>query len=840
LGGIVFSGNYALPTSRESQGKSEKLSPEQKSLFHPIRSEDGISEFGNEYSISFSFYLMSNKTNGDIFLLKKEKYSISLSYEQLLESSTANFIVKINGKPTPIISSYKLSEIYEGNSITFKMDVDETKRIVAVRIGLTGEKNKIYSKEIVASEKSDLIFGTIQPQNNCLPLILKELKIFSNKDLLHYWQFREMSGDIAYDEVGGLETEVKNCEWLINKHYFYEPIRWIKHVSPENYIKIGAEPEQVIVTKKGVKLANLRRRIYTIIKFPEDKEYITLNHSLTINDSLMAFHTGYPDKPGILNFRTGRWLKQIDKITLDGYNYGSYPIMDPRNNSIYIFGGYGWYRFKNTLLKYNDNLQKWDTCVTSGEKPMPLYSYSILRGSDDTEYYIMGGLGVPSGKQEDGQRPFWQIFKLDLKNMYWEKVWAWHSYTSIANINNAEWGDQNRNLIYCVISNINPETKFGNLQRLGLLSMRDSNVSFVGDFLPGNSNSLETNPLIVDYETGILYTSDLSSNEKEIGNQIYSIKLPILTKLQYDELFDQSPPERQARFKKFSIFGFLMLILLVLINGIFFYYRKKKLLQNEVEVEPLLHADTTQIQNNYLTLFGGLSIIDNNGKSLHSFFTPQQAEMFSLMLYYSNKPPHLGVTFAKITSVFWDGTQNSKIKNNRNVAFTKFRNILKNFEGISLETGDETAKIVVSEEITDEVRDFFRLVQPPSKPNDSDDTQFAKEFMRIVSRGEMLSNISSEWAKELRTETVALILKKALKFLSILYKREAFADCVKMSDIILVHESLSEAALRYKIKSLISINKRNVAEQEFNVFRKVYYKKYGENFAYSFEEFSLR
>ncbi|MBK6679761.1 MAG: hypothetical protein IPG53_06890 [Ignavibacteriales bacterium] len=100
-----------------------------------------------------------------------------------------------------------------------------------------GISKEVKRSELKTSDGLDINFGRQLPVKNCLAMIIKNLQIEIDGKLSHQWLFTEMTGNTAYDSEGSLDLETENCDWLINKHFFWEPVAIGEEVENFGYSK---------------------------------------------------------------------------------------------------------------------------------------------------------------------------------------------------------------------------------------------------------------------------------------------------------------------------------------------------------------------------------------------------------------------------------------------------------------------------------------------------------------------------------------------------------------------------------------------------------------------------
>jgi hypothetical protein len=99
------------------------------------------------------------------------------------------------------------------------------------------------------------------------------------------------------------------------------------------------------------------------------------------------------------------------------------------NKTIYFFGGYGLFTFKNILTKYNFITKEWDEIETNGIPPTPRSkAHGIVTGNN---LYVFGGYE----KDEDNFQELKDckpiVWKLNLQSMQWSEL---GEYAPIKNI----------------------------------------------------------------------------------------------------------------------------------------------------------------------------------------------------------------------------------------------------------------------------------------------------------------------------------------------------------------------------------------------------------------------
>ena len=97
----------------------------------------------------------------------------------------------------------------------------------------------------------------------------------------------------------------------------------------------------------------------------ESEEHILLNHIHKnfnpivdkYNDEIKGYNAGGDGPIATWNDHDMKW-ENYDSVTTSDQYHGSGSIIDPKNGDLYTIGGYGHYRLKNHIQKYDAVNQK--------------------------------------------------------------------------------------------------------------------------------------------------------------------------------------------------------------------------------------------------------------------------------------------------------------------------------------------------------------------------------------------------------------------------------------------------------------------------------------------------
>ncbi len=363
----------------------------------------------------------------------------------------------------------------------------------------------------------------------------------------------------------------------------------------------------------------------------------------------------------------------------------------------------------------------------------------------------------------------------------------------------------------------------------------------VADTKVWNSGSLE----FEDSVNQLKYTLYQHPGRNGLRVRIFTVRLPVLTRAQYDDLLENSPVRIRARaeaIKFWSAIGAGMVA--VFIAGYFGvrYFRKLK----EFDPEPDDAKATDNVvkgfpKTNYISIFGSLEIIDRNGINHADNLPPMLRELMSIIVFYSRKHDSnnqmSGASLKLLEETLWYNIKSENLKNNRNVAFANIRKATKGFEGLTLQVKDNEVTLIHPDDTSNKVEEFFNLLEylETAQPNPNENA-FAT-FTGIVSEGMALAGLHSEWADNTRSILRSKVIGILEKYMTILQGRSDHEACIKVAGIAFMHDPLHEVTLKLILRSQVALGETAKAEMFYQNFCERYYEALKEEFPFEFDEF---
>ncbi|TKG91076.1 hypothetical protein EYV94_21975 [Puteibacter caeruleilacunae] len=234
---------------------------------------------------------------------------------------------------------------------------------------------------------------------------------------------------------------------------------------------------------------------------------------------------------------------------------------------------------------------------------------------------------------------------------------------------------------------------------------------------------------------------------------------------------------------------------------------------------------------NFIKLFGDFQILDNNGNDITDKFTPKLKQLFLVLLLFSQKTAK-GISSDELTNLMWPSHNRKSAINNRGVNISKLRSLLEDLNKVSITNHQDHWKVNLSDSVFCDYTESLKLIDEDLL----EDNKAFNTFFTLIQKGSLLKDTEQEWLDDFKGQIANTIIDILLKVLNQLDIKNSAESAIKISDRILAADIVSEEALSYKIKALITMGNYNQAKYTYRSFADQYKNMYGESFNTSFEE----
>ena len=789
-----------------------------------------FSDLAFKDKLLISFELSINKADeyGTILNISGDPNLVRLLYSPQKDSSCFKIIV--NNKPAKSKIVRENGFFNRGNWITLNLIVDLLNKKCSLSLG--NEKVETEITKIPIGDP-EIIFGAFTERNepflDIASFRIRNVKIYrANGELKHLWKLDEAEGETAKDLVSNLDASVSQPDWMINSHYKF---RNIARIGPFRGADLEIMPA-FTYDRNGNRLiivGNSFAYYFDLSKRVAIKEYYKtplyqVAYSAVFDEKKGKLFAMYCGGGMVAEYDQNKknWIGLDSSLHHKGQYYGSSIFINPLTNDLCMLGGYGYYLTKNDLQKYDFSLKKWIKLKTKGDHILPFTAAMMGKKNEKGDFYLYGGQGNESGKQEEGHRRLTNLYLLRMKDTSFIKIGDIGNKSGAILSPPALLSDSlNNQLLFMGSSEFNENE----------ISFRIFNYDFTGKKFNAMSESFESfyhfrPPLYYDSENNEFVTLQAKKEGKDsLYIYIKSLSSPLLTENQYSNLLK---PKFSWKFLAKNDF-ILIVLLMISVVPIYYYIRKKNRKPLNTEAFSSDH-NIAEPTSNSIYLFGNFRVIDKNSKDIAKEFSPKIKQLFIILLMKSYNGSSSGISTDALTTYLWPEASNESAKNNRNVSLNKLRSILSKLDTVEIKVDHNIFELSISENIyCDYV--FYQSIMN----RNGDLINRVAKVKEILSRGELLNGEGYDWVDGQKAHIIEDSISKLKKIL--LSGSTDPESRIDIADSLLLLDSVNEFGLSEKIKALVEIGHHSQAKITFDLYAKEYHRLYAEKYQKSFSDF---
>lgn len=791
--------------------------------------------FKGHFSISYDLAIQDYGSFGYIFRLKDLKrenadiYSFVFSYDND-ERSYLKF--NIEAKECLIIDTLcnktlgpwrwipiEISFFLKEDSVCLTID---KRQYQSGKLGLSGELTPT------------IMFGSSKFSEEIPSFAIRNL-VISDMDQQINFPLNESSGILVHDKQGKIRGKAINPIWLINKSYYWNLLHSQASESTAGYNYDSKSGNFVYFNSDSLYTLDIRRNIWEGYKHQPlpMKMYLGTNFFYPDSHSVYIYEVdNHADVCTIcaLNVLTGEVEKVDDKFLPSQRHHHSF-YLDTIHNKFYIFGGFGSRKYTNTLEVYDLDQKSWNTIKLKGDFVAPRF-FSSMGALNANELLLFGGTGNSSGDQSIGKIYYYDLYKINLKDLTVQKVRDFsYDGTQIVPVRNLLLSDDGASFYTLCY----PMQEASSHLQLYKFSLQNDSYEVLGNSIPMESKAILSNAnLYYNKETKEFYCCTQEFNERGGESSVtrfYSLSAPAIAE---SALFLYAVEEGLS----LRAVIFVMIVVLVLIIGIAYYLKRKKEKQLMPKATPIRET-FTQVENrkssqaNALYLFGEFTIIDKKGRDITHLFSSKIKQLF-LLTFLNGLGNKEGITSNYIYGLLWPEKELSSAKNLKGVTINRLRKILDDLEGIELVYTNSRYSIQLSEAF---YCDYQQYLEQMNKIRQSDASQeVSQSLIGILSRGKFLKSIDDSMFDSFKSEQEYELHEMLTIELNNLYMKAAYEQVVQLAEIWLRVDSLNDTALWYMLNACHKLKKEDQAMKKYYLYIAEYNKSMGNNYSYSYSD----
>lgn len=239
---------------------------------------------------------------------------------------------------------------------------------------------------------------------------------------------------------------------------------------------------------------------------------------------------------------------------------------------------------------------------------------------------------------------------------------------------------------------------------------------------------------------------------------------------------------------------------------------------------------TTANEQNQIWCFGGLKVLNHEGRDISQKFSPKIRQLFVLVLLNS-VAGRKGISSNKLSDSLWPGMSQQNAKNIRGTNVQNLKALLANSPGITVAFRDKLWVIEFSEAY---FIDYDFVETSLNRWESLSDTDKRREnlsgLIRILKRGPLFPNIRESWLDPYIDRMSNRIIEFGMNQFSLIPEGPQDALLLEVAEIVSINDPLNEPALRKKISILTRQGKLSLAHSVFDNFAKLYFELYGEKY----------
>ena len=785
-----------------------------------ISSEDPI-HLENEFTLSFDFSLRNPKPFGFIFHLKADSLPMSLlSNVDFRHPDTTYLELSFQGSEKilsiPILKSKITPTMWYQLSVTYNMLYDE------VRMVLNNEIVRAVKVPMLNELDVQMIFGYTSITQDVPSMTLKNIQLTDKTGPRHHWRLNEYSGEFAYDHIGGRRAEATNTQWEYESHTVWQLEDSIK-LSGQKVIAMSEDPHILTFVSDILESYDLEVHGYT-------QGY--LNTKMDLKDS---YHLFYNPRQEMIHGFNGNGIEYYtyDLVNNKEMNYAvpgepdhyhtTAHFYDEANHELYSVGGYGWYRTRNHIRKFNFNAFKWDTLAVWGDQFHPRSGATVSRGPDPNCIYIFGGVGNESGMQERGWRNFTGFWKFNRQTLELKKL---HTFETLNSYQTISLGYADRiNRFLLAISN-----KPNNNIPISVLSVHPETYEIENESTIPNSDHLEIGSLtkpFIGKKTGKLTILTRKGDDASNGTliQIHTINYPPM----------DPPPVTFIELWGRYWFGFAALMVSL---GIIGFRWKRNGEATEKQLGYAIAIDEDREDNPYLShnfaiqCFGHFRLYKLGKELSPDDWVSKKARLLFIFIVLEGDG---GVAPQRIRTEFWPDSPQKSAGNSRYVAMSQIRRMLNPFEGIIL-TQEHNIFLDYNEDHFSDFHYFMSVV----RANSHGDISQMERALQLYDNGSLCDDINENWMDDIR-EDIRSKAKRLADNLSQSYQAsDQWGKLGKLGQQVLRWDNLDDDGFHWAMIGLLNSHREAKAKSIYDTYTHYYSEVLDHPFEYSFKEIQAK
>ena len=676
------------------------------------------------------------------------------------------------------------------------------------------------------------------------PMKLKDIRIFEGNTQKYFYPLSQTSGNQALDVISKNVALVNNPGWMASHHQNWKLVDSLVTKSNPSIAFDKKSEVLYIVSVDSVYQFSFKRNQLSAIKLAKDMVNLHAGNQSVFDESSAKLYNFFIDTKKVSTYDevTSTWTDGALDFKLTAF-WQANKFISSVDSTLYILGGYGYHQYKNQVQRYQFANKNWEILESNGDFFMPRYLAALGTNSRTDTAFIIGGYGSKSGDQTRNPKYNYELMAYSVRNHSFKHVYNFKQPENEFGFSNSLIIDSASNQFYGLIY---PIDRYKSFLQLVKGSLSSPEYELLGDRIPYLFHDIESFSDLFYCRTSqkLVAVTILSPKNKPATVKIFTIDFP-----PNELLTTQS--ESFLSTKKYWLF--VISLVLVCTTTIYLAMKRRRkrkpkpmasssdlIAKNQPMIESAERREIVFNETLYearsikssIFLFSHFEVVDKQGNEITRLFTPLLKEMFLLILIHTMKD-NKGISSDELYETLWADKPIKDARNNFSVNIVKLKSILEKVGEtiISKETGKWRFEIV-NNSIYLDYQQFIHLVNDKQKVVDRN---CINELLSIINKnafflnkGAFLSEVHYTWIDDFKEKVGGFIVSTISSYLSNANLKTEPEFILRLTNCIFHFDPMSEEALSFKCKSLITSGKQAMAKETYLTFCKEYQKNYGE------------
>jgi len=798
----------------------------------------------NEFEVSFGLKLdFKQKGNGFGYvfrIISKENKNIDLL---LSGFQTKSLILVVGDTQTTLPIDLSIINKNDWFDIKIKFFLNKNE----IQFSASNSKPVLKTVALNKQESFKLFFGANNykefSSSDVPEMNIRDLKLTKNGSLFSHFPLNQCGGNTTSDVLKHTQAILKNPNWILCRHQNWN----LNFSSITEGVQLVASNEEkgIIYLLNETSVLTYSTQDNTIKRTPykNGKIDLTLAHRAiyNTNDNQIYIYAADKELYSYLNLETGKWnnletfSKKTGKLIFQKHNN----VFNPSDNSIYMLGGYGQYKYNNIVRKLNLTDSTWTNLPTNDSifKPRYLAGSAIFKDS----IYILGGYGSASGSQVTNPHSYSSLIAFSIKSKRFKhKFNIINPFSNDMIVANKMWINPDNRDYFALVSD---KIKYEGYLKLLKGNLDNNSTTIVGDSIPFKFLDIKSvaNLYYMPNQKKLVAYNSFLNKENKNEFSINSIDFPVI-----------KMPVKTAKSTNYWywIFGGVTIIGLIVLYVVKRKKRKQSVGVIKEKKVVVLDAGRKEIENidieekdldfkpiereykYQIIFFGGFQVINKNQEDITGKFSPLLKELFLLIWMYTFKN-NKGISSSKLIEILWYDKPTRSAQNNRSVNITKLKNLIKELGDCTIDK--ETGYWKINHNYKALKTDYYEVIQI-TKNKKTINRDRIDHLIKITQKGPFLSNLNYEWLDSFKQDVADAIIETLINFAESFDFKTDPDFILHLCDCIFNFDSINEEAVVFKCKAYNYKGNHSLAESTFKKFQKEYKLLYAQDFKYSFQE----